>query len=218
MFLVHDHDRFTRKIKTKATKEIYNTNIYAICSDNASNMRKMGSQINLWYSNCNSHTANLLAKELVSDHIAGRVQTVLREFSSPDLEKSIIKHNGKTIILAGETRWCSFRDSFVNFLDNLKAMRNVIAEDNTKIKTNVTKLVFDENLKKQVEDSVKLFDPVCKLLNKLQSTQASIADAAEEWLTLRLPDGFEYDHFVKKTTETSIKCLFSISKFFTSTL
>lgn len=78
-------------------------------------------------------------------------------------------------------------------------MGSVIAEDITKIKLNVTKLVFDENLKKQVKNGVILLNTVYNLLNKLQITQASTADAAEEWLTLCLADGFDqYDHFVKK--------------------
>lgn len=191
-------------------KEVYNTNIYAVCSDNASNMKKMGSQINLWYTNCNSHTANLLAKELVSENIAGKVQSVLKEFSSPDLENALLKSGGKRVILAGETRWCSFRDSFVNYLENLKTMRTIIAGATT-FKPNITKLVFDEHLKTQVEDSVTLFNPVCQLINKLQATQASIADAAEEWMQLSLPEGFDnYTPNLKKRQKMALN-LYSLA-------
>lgn len=46
--------------------EKHNTNIYAVISDNAANMIKMGKLTTIWHLTCNSHSANLLAKDLVS--------------------------------------------------------------------------------------------------------------------------------------------------------
>lgn len=80
----------------------------------------------------------------MSESIAGKVQSVLKEFSSPDHENAILNLGGKKVVLAGKTRWCSYRDSFVNYLENLKAMRTIIAEA-TSFKPHITKLVFDEN-------------------------------------------------------------------------
>ncbi|KAJ8910589.1 hypothetical protein NQ315_013558, partial [Exocentrus adspersus] len=53
-------------------KEKNNTNIYAVCSDNAANMMKMGRTVDVWHSTCNSHTANLLAKQLVPKVLTGK--------------------------------------------------------------------------------------------------------------------------------------------------
>ncbi|KAF2892301.1 hypothetical protein ILUMI_13869, partial [Ignelater luminosus] len=64
-------------------------------------------------------------------------------------------------------------------------------EKTTSFKPDIAKVIFDENLKRQVEHSIKLFDPMSKLINMLLSTRVSIADAAEEWLKLQLPEGFD---------------------------
>lgn len=48
-------------------KDFYNTTVYAVVSDNASAMFKMGRTITIWHSNCNSHTANLLAKNILDE-------------------------------------------------------------------------------------------------------------------------------------------------------
>lgn len=48
-------------------KELYDTEVHAIVSDNASTMVKMGKDFGhaYWHSTCSSHTGNLLAKDLV---------------------------------------------------------------------------------------------------------------------------------------------------------
>lgn len=48
-------------------KNMYKTDVYAVVSDNASNMRKMGRNVSLWNSTCNSHTGHLLLKNLVDE-------------------------------------------------------------------------------------------------------------------------------------------------------
>ena len=49
----------------KDAKEIYNTNRYALVSDNVSSMICMGKMIDYWHLTCNSHSGNLLEKNLV---------------------------------------------------------------------------------------------------------------------------------------------------------
>lgn len=61
-------------------KSIYNTNIYAVVSDNARAMLKMGRDVNLdnniWPSTCSSHTANLLAKDVLNQSCMYKVVKV----------------------------------------------------------------------------------------------------------------------------------------------
>ncbi|XP_076248004.1 uncharacterized protein LOC143187643 [Calliopsis andreniformis] len=45
-------------------KDKYNIKIYAVVTDNASNMTYMGKRVNLWHLTCNSHSGNLLFKSL----------------------------------------------------------------------------------------------------------------------------------------------------------
>lgn len=51
------------------SKEKYEVNLYAVVSDNATNMLKMGQTISIWHSTCSSHSTNLLAKDLVDSKL-----------------------------------------------------------------------------------------------------------------------------------------------------
>lgn len=39
------------------------------------------------------------------------------------------------------------------------------------------KLIFDDDFISDVEDNIELFDPICELINKCQSSNCSVADA-----------------------------------------
>ncbi|KAJ8889240.1 hypothetical protein PR048_008738 [Dryococelus australis] len=154
---------------------MYNTAVYCIVSDNAANLRKM-----------------LLAKDLASSQVASRVNTILKAFNKPDSEFKLRQHGGFRINLACETRWCSYRDAFKNLLSNLPAMKKMVAtEDGRLIPEDVTKLMYDQNFIRSVEDSVQLFNPICELINVCQESAASCADAVEQWLQPHLPQGFD---------------------------
>lgn len=190
--------------KLKA-KELYNTKLYAVCSDNASNMVKMGKMSDLWHVTCSSHSGNLLAKDLVKKDLTARVNEVLKEFKRTDLENEIVKKGRKRIILSCDTRWCSYRDSFNCLKSNLTFIKQVIAEDRFKIKPNVTRLIFEDYFTMQVSDDILLFDPVCDLVNYCQKIDTNIADAAEKWLNLKLPDGYpEFNEVLETRIEKSI--------------
>jgi len=59
---------------------------------------------------CNSHTANLLAKDILDKKIVDKVSLVLKTFKYPDFEKQIII-KGHRLNLPVETRWCPYRDT-----------------------------------------------------------------------------------------------------------
>ena len=63
---------------------------------------------------------------------------------------------------------------------NLNPMRTIIAEGQFKVKQEVKMLLVDKELEVRVQSCINVFDPVCVLINKCQSTHFSIADASEE--------------------------------------
>lgn len=75
-------------------EKLYSTHVYAVVSDNASAMKKMGDIIKhfVWKSNCNSHTGNLLAKNVLDKELNLKVTSILKEFKHPDLEKKLLKN------------------------------------------------------------------------------------------------------------------------------
>jgi len=67
-------------------------------------------------------------------------------------------------------------------------MKKILVDGDYKIDNSIKQLLIDEIFIKNVSDSVILFDPLCQLINKFQSSTTNIADAAELWLTLTLPN------------------------------
>ncbi|CAH0550875.1 unnamed protein product [Brassicogethes aeneus] len=168
-------------------KDLYNTRVYAVVSDNASAMLKMGRTVEIWHSNCNSHTAYLLAKDVLDADCTKNVIIVLKEFKQSDLERALVDNNGHRIKLPCDTRWCSYRDSYVSLIKNLHIMKNLIVNDPNfkKIKQNVKSLIFDDCFAEQVKEYILLFDPICTLINRTQSKNCGAAEAANLWMNLK---------------------------------
>ena len=159
---------------SELVEEKSDTEVYAVVSDNASPMVKMGKTVDLWHHTCNSHSGNLLAKE------------VMKQFKEPDLGKELLTCGGLKVNLVADTRWCSYRVHFRRFLHNLKLMRKIVVDGKYSVKQDVKKLLFDEELEAKVRAFVKVFEPVCVLINKCQATECNIADSTQESHLLQL--------------------------------
>lgn len=176
--------------------EKYNMNVYAVVSDNASNMRLMGNLISLWHIGCKSHIGNLLAKDILDNELKKKVMTIIHEFKQADCEALILKAGGKKMISPGDTRWCSHRDAYRRVLENIPHMKKIMIDDTVshkKVKTAVKKLIIDEEFLQALEDQVHLLDPVCEVINECQRENCSIADGAHFWLNLSFPAKYDKD-------------------------
>ncbi|XP_050306045.1 uncharacterized protein LOC126743119 [Anthonomus grandis grandis] len=188
----------------ETAKSAYNCEIYAVVSDNASNMVKMGRLINLWHSTCSSHTGNLLVKDIVDHDVMKTVTLVLKEFKHTTLENMILQRGGLKIVVPVETGWCSHRDSCDSLLKNLRIMKQVAAEEHTKIKAEVTCYLYNEEFIESVKATVALLDPICKIINTCQNKSTSIADSTEEWLKLnnQVKESESYNDKIKRCVKS----------------
>lgn len=182
-------------------------NIYAVVSDNARNMTCMGGMLQLYselmFTTCNSHTGNLLAKDVTNlpkySNILSKVTIVQKEFKKAGLESILKKRGGKKPVLYSLIRFTSVRDSVKSFIENLPFMRKVSANESeedeldfeevneiiTKLpEPRVTQLLFDHEFIDSVKNFLSLLDPIAKLINVCQQSDTSVADATEEWLSL----------------------------------
>lgn len=181
-------------------KAQFQTDVYAVVSDNASTMVKMGKLVNhfVWHSNCNSHTGNLLAKDMINTKLNEKVMMVLKEFKKTDYEKFIVLNGGTKIKLPCDTRWCSNRDAYKCLINNLTLMKRIAADPSQrKVQQNVAKMIFDEEFIEEVNNYINMFDPICHLINKCQSPECSIADSANLWLELKFPEIFQNKYELK---------------------
>jgi len=106
-----------------------------------------------------------------------------------------------------DTRWCTYRDSFKNVLNNVTPMKKVLATSIIIFNEIIHQYLFDTIFLKQIADSIDLFNPICELINLSQKSTSSIADAAEAWLDLPniIPRGNEGFESKIKTTKLCIE-------------
>lgn len=164
----------------RIAKEKYKTDVYCIVSEDAGVLKENLTMYSMWYSNCNSHTGNLLAKDLLSIHqpCLDKALSILTEFSNSDLQRALTENGGQQIKLLGDT--CeSQRDAISSLLFNLKVMKKVVPNSN-KIK----ELLFDNSLEPSCERLVKLLIPICALVNAAQEPSCTLVDIAGLWLKL----------------------------------
>lgn len=174
-------------------KNLYNTEIVAVVSDNAANMKNMGRTIPKYHINCNAHTGNLLAKDFNNKVFTDQVISILKEFKShPNLERKLFDNGGHRIMLPVDTRWCTYRDSYLNLKQNSIAMRRVLIDPEVIVKAEVKSKVFEDVFEVEVSDYIRLFDPVCKLISLCQSSGTSTTDSTEMWLNLEFEEGFSH--------------------------
>lgn len=163
-------------------KERYDAEIYAALSDNAANVVNMGDRaqkMGLIFSTCNSHTANLLAgdilKVVANSKTMEKVMSVQKEFRKTSLSDLLSKAGGNKAVLSCTTRWSSQRDAFQSFKKNLTAMKkfaadcDIDAENNKKAikpSSHVVQLLFNENFVVSVDHLIDKLNPVSELINK----------------------------------------------------
>lgn len=80
------------------SKKSHVATVFALVSDNASNMIKMGKNVNhyLWHSTCNSHSGNLLAEDIIDQDL--NVADILKEFKNTPLENALLRKGGTKIV------------------------------------------------------------------------------------------------------------------------
>lgn len=52
----------------------------------------------IWHSNCSSHTANLLAKDVMNEDLTKCVKDILKEFKHSLYEKALVDIGGTRIV------------------------------------------------------------------------------------------------------------------------
>ncbi|XP_035713088.1 uncharacterized protein LOC118437806 [Folsomia candida] len=177
--------------------ESLNCSVVGIVTDNCSTMTAMQTLIRKDYPHmevygCNAHLFNLIGEKFTDKDLAEKirhVQTYIRNhhFTSGRLDEM----GGKRPVLPRTTRWNSQIDSFLNYLENhskyLGIVRELCKDKDHRGKESFQKLkevVEDNSVYNNVEDAVKLLQPICVALDEMQKEHSTLADAAEMWITL----------------------------------
>lgn len=189
-----DGDNLAEHINVAITKaqDIYHTNVFAIVSDNANNI-KYGCRTArncdgepLWVSTCSSHSADLIFNQFTNrDPVFFRVvKLIIKEFRKPNCEALLVRRGGKKMIPCPETRFCYIRDSMISIWINLIILKDLCNVPDLEIDPEVKRHIRSRIFKHRMKDYINQFTPICKLINKCQSPNFNVGDSTESWLEL----------------------------------
>lgn len=82
----------------------HNIKIYAVCTDNANNMRMGTRNVNLLDYGCKAHLGNLFLGDVVKKELVNLVRRIVVAFRKPNLQEQICLLGGTKLMLAGLTR------------------------------------------------------------------------------------------------------------------
>lgn len=173
-------------------KDTYDTKVFAIVSDNASNikngceMAKNSDGEALWVSTCSSHSGDLIFNKFTDyDPVFFKlVKKMVSEFRKPKCEALLVRRDGKKMIPYPETRFCYIRDSMIAIWIDLRILKDFCTVPDLQIDVEVQRHIRSRVFKNKLKKYINLFTPICKLINKWQNPNCNVADATENWLEL----------------------------------
>lgn len=188
----------------KMAKEVYETNVVAITTDNDSKilcgarLATNSDNLPLIQCSCNSHSANLLIKSIIDDEFLNIIREVVKAYRVPKIQTLLVERfKGTQLKNFPDTRFCYIRDSCETILKNLTKMRSITAITDCGIDPTICEIVNSSDFQADVTDIHRTLTPVCKLINKCQDPKANIADATQLWLQLKLPTD-KYNELIRQ--------------------
>lgn len=179
-------------VATTKAKDVYNTNVFAVVSDNASSIQSGCRQARnsdgepLWVSTCSSHSADLIFNQLTNrdPHFFQNVKRIIKQYREPKCEALLLRLKGKRMIPYPETRFCYIRDSMMSIWINLKILKDLCIVPDLQIYEDVQRHIRSRQFKNKLKDYINKFTPICKLINRWQNPKCNVADSTENWWEL----------------------------------
>lgn len=125
---------------------------------------------------------------LVSTSINKKLHLLLKTLKNPNVELQIVQNGGKRVITIADTRWCTYRDAAHYILTHISIIRKLIIDKviGKPFSKEVSDLIFDFPFFEELEKFVEVVDLIRKLINKCQSADCNIVEAAKMWLKLKV--------------------------------
>lgn len=176
----------------KTANDKYDCQVRSVVTDNTNSMVKMRKkleetkELNLISHGCSAHYLNLLGQDITPKNIISYVIKVQKYFRNHHAPGAWLRERADVVKpqLPCETRWNSQLKCLQSFLTNHAVYLSIVNEHADDIDRQVTDIIRNFNLYKQVKDLVKQLDPISVALDHLQKDTANIADATHEWLGL----------------------------------
>lgn len=184
-------------------QEVGPEKIFALCTDNAANMKLSWKKVREKYPHiltygCVAHSLNLLLKDIMHleffNNVYHQARQVIKFFRNKHMPKQVLKkisleNNGKEIalILPAETRWGGAALSFENLIVNKDNLQKAILDSSLKKNMDpaIRRLVLDETaFWPQLSTSFKVLNPIFKSIKLVEGDVNSIINVVPSVKTL----------------------------------
>lgn len=172
----------------------YGCHVKAVVTDNEKKMLKMRDILHcddesLVVYGCGAHWLNLLGQDITPSKVVSQIVEINKYFRNHHAAGSLLHEKSGSVKpqLPGDTRWNSQLDCIQTYLTNRPLIVLIIAEQDdadSVIDSHILKLISNIGLLNEAKNLHAQLQPVANALDRLQSDNASIADACEEWLKL----------------------------------
>ena len=156
----------------KIAKEVYDTNIYAIITDNDRKIvnggrfaRTVDNQ-ELLSSTCSSHSGNLLIKSFVNDEFLIKIRAIVNTFREPKFESLLVRGGATKLKNFPDTRFCYYRDTCKSILKNLPLLKQLCLIEDLHLSANIMENLLDADFELTLTQIINNLDPICTLINK----------------------------------------------------
>ena len=182
-------------------EEKYGCQVTAVVTDNEKKMLKMREMLHaedesLIVYGCSSHWLNLVGQDITPNQVVNQIVEINKYFRNHHAAGSLLDEKQGSVKpqLPGDTRWNSQLDCIQTYLTNRPLMVLIVAEQDdphSVIDARIVKLINNVGLLNEAKSLHAQLQPVANALDRLQSDNATIADACEEWLSLLRADALK---------------------------
>lgn len=104
---------------------------------------------------------------------------IIHKYKLVEVETTLLKNDSVKMVNPVDVHWCSYQDAYKTYLRNLLILQKITCFKlvKNKITDNVRKLVLHDNFNDEISRFLRLFDPVCTLVDNCQNMTTSAADA-----------------------------------------
>ncbi|KAK3910097.1 Zinc finger BED domain-containing protein 4 [Frankliniella fusca] len=188
-----DHEYLSGELLKVITK-VGPEKVTALCTDNASNMRKAWEKIEEKYPHitcygCSPHVLNLLSKDILKlesiKDVVKNSTKIVKAIKRSHVPLAVFTKKQKTahgshavaLKLPGKTRWSGTQDMLTSLYKNKRELKETVIDSKVKFRdTSIKETVLNEDFWEMVNSTRKLLKPIVSAIIYLEGDERTVAD------------------------------------------
>lgn len=163
--------------------EQFKTEVYAVVMGDMACPIRTDDVPEVWQFPCNLYVMKALINDYIPQDFMNTICKILKQlnymYKDEDLESKI----------TGDTRWLHTKSILEFCSANIPTIQTLLSEDSdVKLSKDCKCLFFDEDFIQKINSYVTFMENISEVITVCQNPKSSIADSAEQWLSLEIPD------------------------------